>query len=256
MVRRLKKDVLAELPPKRRQVIELPSEGVAKKAASAEMSEWQKHELLLDQLRAAVDSAKEAGNQDEYRRAVADLRGGIGVAFAAMSKVRQATAIAKIPYVIEHVRDAIESGPVVLFAYHHAVIEKLVEEFGDRCVSFTGRHSATERQGAVDAFQRQDGPPLFIGSIAAAGVGITLTRASHVIFAELDWVPGNMSQCEDRCHRIGQADSVIVQHLVLEGSLDSVMAHKLIQKQEVIDLALDESADVCESADVFVKGQL
>ena len=79
-------------------------------------------------------------------------------------------------------------------------------------------------------------PALFL----AAGVGITLTAASHVIFAELDWVPGNMTQAEDRLHRIGQRESVLVQHLVLDGSIDAHLAKTLIAKQEVIDRALDD----------------
>src|SRR5262249_37628078 len=95
------------------------------------------------------------------------------------------------------------------------------------------------RQAAVDAFQTDPNVKLFVGSITAAGVGITLTAASHVVFAELDWVPGNVSQAEDRCHRIGQTDSVLVQHLVLEGSLDATMAQRIVDKQDVIDRALD-----------------
>ena len=55
----------------------------------------------------------------------------------------------------------------------------------------------------------------------------------------LDWVPGNMSQAEDRCHRIGQEDSVLVQHLVVDGSIDARMAEALVGKQKVLDKALD-----------------
>jgi hypothetical protein len=95
------------------------------------------------------------------------------------------------------------------------------------------------RQKAVDNFQNDPACNLFVGNIRAAGVGLTLTASAHVIFAELDWVPGNMMQCEDRCHRIGQHDSVLIQLLALEGSLDAVMANTLIEKQEIIEQALD-----------------
>lgn len=74
----------------------------------------------------------------------------------------------------------------------------------------------------------------------AAGVGITLTASSHVVFAELDWVPGNMSQMEDRAHRIGQTETVLVQHIVLSDSLDARMARILVSKQAVIESALDK----------------
>ena len=80
---------------------------------------------------------------------------------------------------------------------------------------------------------------MFVGGIQAAGVGITLTAASHVVFAELDWVPGNLAQAEDRCHRIGQVDSVLVQHLVLDGSMDARMAQIIVEKMDVIAAAVD-----------------
>jgi hypothetical protein len=59
------------------------------------------------------------------------------------------------------------------------------------------------------------------------------------VFAELDWVPGNVSQAEDRCHRIGQDSSVLVQHLVVDGSIDARLAEVLVSKQKVLDKALD-----------------
>jgi hypothetical protein len=81
---------------------------------------------------------------------------------------------------------------------------------------------------------------VFIGSIQAAGVGLTLTAASTIVFAELDWVPGNVTQAEDRIHRIGQTDSVLVQHVVLDGSLDTRMVQVLLAKQAISDAALDD----------------
>jgi len=80
-----------------------------------------------------------------------------------------------------------------------------------------------------------------VTGIQAMGVGHTMTASSTVVFAELDWVPGNLTQAEDRCHRIGQRDSVLVQHLVLEGSLDAHMAGILVEKQEVLDKGLDRT---------------
>ena len=61
-----------------------------------------------------------------------------------------------------------------------------------------------------------------------------------MVFAELSWVPGDVSQAEDRCHRIGQENSVLIQHLVVDGSLDARMAEVLVQKQKVLDRALDD----------------
>jgi hypothetical protein len=120
------------------------------------------------------------------------------------------------------------------------VIDSLMSGLADyHPVKLTGESSEQERQAAVDAFQNDPAVKVFIGSITAAGVGITLTASSHVIFAELDWVPGNISQMEDRAHRIGQTETVLVQHIVLQDSLDCRMAHLLVEKQAVIDSALD-----------------
>jgi SWI/SNF-related matrix-associated actin-dependent regulator 1 of chromatin subfamily A len=114
-----------------------------------------------------------------------------------------------------------------------------LKESGLRCVSVVGGMTDEAKQSAVDAFQNGQAD-VFVGNIKAAGVGLTLVRSAHVVFAELDWVPANMSQAEDRAHRIGQRNAVLVQHIVLEGSLDQVMATALVTKQDIADRALDD----------------
>lgn len=237
MVRRLKADVLKELPAKRRQIIELPANGAAN-SVKAEQKAFAAKEVWLVDLRAAVELAKASYSPQDYQNAVLRLREGVAVAFAEMARARVDVAVAKIPYVVEHLETALENGPVVCFAHHHVVINALAAHFGDRCLTITGNTPFELRQQAVDKFQAGE-LDLIIGNIQAAGVGITLTRSSHIVFAELDWVPGNLSQAEDRCHRIGQTNSVLVQHIVLEGSLDAVMARTVVAKQEVITASLD-----------------
>jgi len=243
MVRRLKKDVLTELPAKRRQIIELPANG-AEGAVEAEARAWASRLSRLEELQQAAEFAKASDSEQEYRAAVHALQDGMQVAFSEMSRLRHDTAMAKVPYVVEHLVEAVEaSGKVVLFGHHHDVIHTIrdgLKAAGIGYAVLTGEvHDMALRQAAVDRFQADPDTKVFLGSIGAAGVGITLTASSHVIFAELDWVPGNMSQAEDRCHRIGQSESVLVQHLVLEGSLDADMARRLVEKQEVIEQALD-----------------
>src|SRR5439155_1581888 len=113
-------------------------------------------------------------------------------------------------FVIEHLRDLLEEkGKVIVFAHHHEVVDALMEEFGNEAVKVDGRVTKPEtRQAAVDRFQTDPTCKVFVGSIMAAGVAITLTAADTVVFAELDWVPGNVSQAEDRAHRIGQLSTV------------------------------------------------
>ena len=103
-----------------------------------------------------------------------------------------------------------------------------------------GGMTSGERQNSIDSFHRDPVCRVFIGQIQTAGLGITLALASsHCIFAELSWVPSDLTQAEDRLHRIGTLDNVLVQHLVLAGSLDAVMARTLIAKQAVVSQVLE-----------------
>ncbi len=249
MVRRLKKDVLTELPSKRRQVIELPANG-ATGAVAEERRVYDGHKAYIAEIEERLAEIEQMGEVelDDLRHTygedyVGELRRGLAAskktAFTEMSLARHAVALAKVPKVIEHLETALEGGPVVCFGHHRDVIALIADHFGDQAVTLTGASSMEDRQAAVDTFQAGKAK-LFIGNIQAAGVGITLTASSHVVFAELDWVPGNLSQAEDRCHRIGQHDSVLVQHLVLENSVDAEMVETLIHKQEVIDAAMND----------------
>jgi SWI/SNF-related matrix-associated actin-dependent regulator 1 of chromatin subfamily A len=212
MVRRLKQDVLKELPAKRRQIVVIPPTGSALKAVQAEKDAFDKLNV-------------------PYEEAAEELTSRT-VAFEFISKVRHATAVAKIPYVISFLEDAMEDNDnkIVLMIHHHDVAHKVAEAFPGSAI-VTGETNINKRDAEVVRFQNDPKCRLFIGSIQAAGVGITLTASSHVVFGELDWVPGNVSQAEDRCHRIGQTDSVLVQHLVFDDSIDARMAEIIVQKQ-------------------------
>lgn len=255
MVRRLKKDVLKELPPKRRQVIMLPADGAAK-AVAAEAKAWKMHEERLETLRGEADFAHAAGDKAAYKAAVEALKAAARIGFEEIAKERRNVAIAKLPKVIEHIENAFEQGidKIVVFGHHHDVCNGIADHFGVAAVKLTGEVTSNkDRQEAVDRFQNDPTVKVFVGSIGAAGVGHTLTAAATVIFAELDWVPANVSQAEDRCHRIGQHDQVLVQHLVLNGSLDARMATILVEKQEIADKALDKDTEIDVPAPVAAR---
>jgi len=242
MVRRRKIDVLTELPPKRRQIIELdPAKYAEVLAKEADVIHRTKHDLAA--MKARLDNIDRDTNEAEYKAAARSLREGYTVAFTELSRVRHETALAKVQDVTAFAEDALESDDKILvFGHHHDVIESLatlLAKYG--VVTLTGQHTQDERNHAIDAFQTDPDIRVFIGSTLAAGMGITLTAASTVVFAELDWVPAYLSQAEDRTHRIGQANSVSVYHLVVDGSLDARMATILVEKQAVIDAALDDS---------------
>ncbi len=242
MCRRLKSQVLTELPRKIRQIIEVEATGAAGKAVKAEQAFEEKSEERLANLRAAVELSK-ADGEEAYRQAVARLKEASELEFTELAKLRHDTAMLKVPAVIEHIRAILEDDDqqkVFVACHHHDVVDALGNGLLDFYpVSLTGETKERDRQAAVDRFQTDETCRVFIGSIQAAGVGITLTRANIAIFAELDWVPGNITQAEDRLHRIGQTETVLVQHLVLADSLDARMARILVAKQNIIDKALD-----------------
>jgi len=241
MVRRLKADVLTELPAKRRQIVPLSAKAYSA-VLKAEAKAQSRIDADIEALELARDLAEAVDDKVAYDEAVRNLSARNTIAFTEMSMVRHESALAKAPAVADHVEVLLESvDKLIVMAHHHDVVDLLVERLADYgVVSLTGRDNQASRQDAVDRFQSDPETRVFVGSIQAAGVGLTLTSASLVVFAELDWVPGNMSQAEDRVHRIGQTDSVLIQHVVIDGSIDATMAHTLVSKQAVIDGALDD----------------
>src|SRR5271157_877589 len=229
MIRRLKADVLKELPPKRRQIIMVPSNG-----ATATV---ERERTMFQRAEDAARKAREHG-EDEYAAAMRML-GGRSTSFEEMSELRHATAVAKIPHIIEHVKDCLDNtDKLVVFVHHHDVAHALKDAFPDAAM-VTGEVAPDVRTAQVDRFQHDPNCRVFIGSIMAAGVGLTLTAAQLAVFAELDWAPGNISEAEDRLHRIGQIGSVLIQHLVFVDSVDSYMANLVVAKQETITAGLD-----------------
>jgi SWI/SNF-related matrix-associated actin-dependent regulator 1 of chromatin subfamily A len=240
MIRRRKTDVLKDLPPKRRQVIMLPAETLATKHALKVEKELADTESKIFAARAEVEALSIDQADIAYKKAVQKLASIEGIAFEASAKIRHQTALAKLPAAMDFLINVLESEQkIVVFAYHHDVIDGLAEglaEYG--AVKIDGRDAADARQKAKDVFQASPGTRVIIGSIGAMGVGWTLTAASYCAFVELDWVPGNMMQAEDRLHRITQAEPVLIQHLMLEGSFDGRMAKSVIHKMGVIERAV------------------
>lgn len=246
MVRRLKKDVLTELPPKQRQMIVIPRTKL-EKLITAEREAYEKNREALESLRIEVELAKASDDPEVYKNAVKKMKTGYGVSFSEMSEVRHRIALAKVPFIIDHITEILNNEEkIVVMAHHTDVIRALIDGIGPEiCVHLVGDDSQSQRQDAIDGFQGNPAVKVFVGSIRAAGVGITLTAASTMVFAELDWTPGVVTQAEDRIHRIGQdADTVLIQHLVVDQSLEADMAAMIVRKQDIIDRALDESQEV------------
>lgn len=226
MVRRKKAEVLKDLPDKIRVRVTLPCDAKLRATVDAELACYQRE-------RATVDSLKAQGASPE------DVAKAKNAANAKMAELRKATSAGKMPMALEFIKNAADQEKVVVFAKHHAVLDVLVKEFGDKAVVITGKTPSHLRQHLVDKFQSDDSVTVFIGQIDAAGVGLTLTASSHVIFVEYDWRPGILQQAEDRCHRIGQKDSVTCSYLVIEKSLDDVMLSSINRKKDTLHETLD-----------------
>jgi SWI/SNF-related matrix-associated actin-dependent regulator 1 of chromatin subfamily A len=221
MIRRLKSEVLKDLPPKRRQIYVIPQEDQnAIKALETE------HEAFV-------------ATGYDYECDIEVLQKA-SLDFAELAKARKDVGIRKIPYVCELISNTFEGGEeaLVVLTHHKEVAWKIADEFRhlDPAV-LTGDDSEVIRDKAVQRFQGGE-TPLFIGTIGAAGVGLTLTRASTGIMAELIWK--DLSQAEDRLHRIGQTHPVLWIYPVFDWSVDANMIKLILKKMKIVRRALDQ----------------
>ena len=254
MIRRLKKDVLKELPPKRRQVIELAIDGAGRLLAD-ETRRFEANREKMDRLRAAIELAKANEDLLSYKSAVDEINSEIQVDFDSMAELRKEMGLLKVAPAIDFISDAVENGKVIVFGHHLDVINQIAAKFPNHA-KITGETPADKRQAMVEKFQNDPNCRVFFGNTAAAE-GITLTAADHVIFVEGQWTPGKLAQMEDRAHRIGQTKCVLCSYLVIEDSVDSVMLRSCVDKLDVIDKTLDrDNPVVFAEPPVFVpKGQ-
>jgi SWI/SNF-related matrix-associated actin-dependent regulator 1 of chromatin subfamily A len=162
-----------------------------------------------------------------------------------LNALRKLLGVAKVSYVVEHVEELVAQGEkVIVFAHHKDVIAKLTSAFSKHgVVKVAGGMTDDEKQVAVDAFQNGDAK-VFVGQFTSAGVGITLTASSHVVFAEVPWTPAEAVQAEDRAHRIGQTNSVVawwmlaVDNNIAQPTVDDRMWALLNAKHEVVSAVL------------------
>jgi SNF2 family DNA or RNA helicase len=164
----------------------------------------------------------------------------LGVAFEEMSEFRHETALAKLPLGLKYLDDLRSSGlsSAVIFAHHTDVVKAIKEHLGDDAYAIHGGTSDKAREEAVKGFQAGQ-RWAFVAQMRVGGVGLNLTRASTALFFEIDWNPAILIQCEDRLCRIGQTEMVHIIHLILAGTLDANMVKKVVEKQAVIERALD-----------------
>ena len=218
MLRRKKEDVL-DLPPKIRSWVPVQLEGVAAQKASVDFADWF-----------SVSDASRP-NDTEF--------------LARLTKLRVALHKAKHAACAERIRDVLATGQkVVVFTTYSEGIGRHRKALGEKAVTITGADTLKARQAAVDAFQTDPGVQVALCNLIAGGVGLNLTAGTHVIFQDLDWVPANHLQAEDRCYRMGQRNQVTVEYLMADGTLDGYIATLLEAKLKLVQtVEADELPD-------------
>lgn len=219
MIRRLKKDVLKDLPPKVRSVVPMKIKSSDRK--------------IYDQ----CDQELEKSIINKEKNALSKLEA-----------LKQASFKAKLNSMIQWIKDYLEvNEKLVVFIWHQEACEILEKEFADISVSITGKTPSKQRDAIKEKFQNDPKVRLFIGQIKSAGVGLTLTKSRAVAFLEFGNTAPGMEQAEDRVHRIGQkADSVLAYYLVMENSVDESIMEVLNRRNKDLKMVLNN-----EDEDLF-----
>jgi len=213
-LRRLKSDVLSFLPPK--TFTHLPIELTAE-----EYREYSQIEKKV-----VDESDEESPDADHLSR---------------IQRLKMFTSHIKASRGIELVQDIIDGDEkVVVFTEYLSTADKIKNHFGDKAVLFTGKKTASEKQEAVDKFMNDDSVKIFVGTIGAAGVGITLTIASTAVFIDQPWTPSDREQAEDRIHRASTtSDKVQIIRLICQDTIDEKIISLLRDKEKVTSRVLD-----------------
>jgi SWI/SNF-related matrix-associated actin-dependent regulator of chromatin subfamily A-like protein 1 len=228
MYRKLKKDVLVDLPAKQVQLVDVDTDARTRKLADRI---WSKLEAAGIDLEKATDLAA------AFRDAGVDL--------ASCSIVREALAVAKIPALlalVEEYEDANE--PLVVMSAHMAPVRACAAREG--WAKITGEESAEDKSRIVERFQRGELRGVAC-TIRSAGVGVTLTRASNMVFVDQDWAPGWNEQAQDRINRIGQTRPCLYRVLVADHAMDRHVARLNTRKVRLVASTVDEVAKEPES---------
>ncbi|NXF01596.1 ZRAB3 endonuclease, partial [Smithornis capensis] len=223
MIRRLKTDVLTQLPPKVRQRIPFDLPQAAAKNLNATFAEWEK---LMRNL--SSDATESHFSQ----------------VMSLITRMYKETAIAKAGAVKDYIKMMLENDQLkfLVFAHHLSMLQACTEaviENKVRYIRIDGSVPSAERIHLVNQFQKDPETRVAILSIQAAGQGLTFTAATHVVFAELYWDPGHIKQAEDRAHRIGQCSSVNIHFLIAKGTMDTLMWAMLNRKAKVTGSTLN-----------------
>jgi SNF2 family DNA or RNA helicase len=235
-VRRRKIDVLTELPPKRwSDVVVEPSFDHMKKYREAESD-------LISYLAGQAKKSAEAqgATTHEAREAalVATMKAQAAEQLVAVNTLKRLASEAKYSLAVEWIDNFLTSdSKLIVFTWHKDLANRIAQHYG--AVKLTGDSTMEERTKAVDSFQNEPEVKVFVSTLKAGGVGITLTASSDVLFLEQGWTPADMDQAADRAHRIGQQDSVTAWTLIAQDTIDEDIKELIAYKRELVDASTD-----------------
>lgn len=239
MIRRLKSEVLHDLPSKQRAIVPVT---IVDKDKDRECRDLV---AQMKSARQAVSEIMDGVSDDMTNSAHFEARRLLNQAY-------QASGIAKAPASTEYIVDWLDgsdsSQKLLVFAHHKEVLDYIETTISAKykgrmgMIRIDGSVPPADRALRVRKFQTNDSIRLAILSMTAAGVGLTLTAASSIIFTELHWVPGVLAQAEDRCHRIGQVNAVNIMYAIckdedvsVDRSLWAMLGRKVGNLGRVVD---------------------
>lgn len=234
MVRRLKADVLDQLPAKVRHVVPM------------ELTDRAEYDEARDDFMGWLRKNHYGNKATRAARAAAVTR--IGYLLRLSAKLKSKAVVQWAQRWLAEYPDQ----KLVLFAIHQKMIEVLERRLGVPTVKVDGSVTGRRRKLAVDKFKRDKNCRVFIGNIKAAGTGVDGLQevADTLAFAELWWRPGDHIQAEDRIHRIGQNKVAWINYLVAGGTIETDLCKIIQTKQETIRATLD-GGPLAEDLDVF-----
>ncbi len=230
-VRRLKADVLPQLPAKEHVVVPVALENEREyRQAEKDVVAWLREQPLdLGELEARVAAALRAER------------------LAQLNVLKRLAARGKAGAALAWIDDFLASDePLVVFCGSREVQELALQRFPE-ALHLVGSDTVEQREAAVLAFQEPNGSQLMIASTRIGGQGITLTRASNVAFLDLEWTPAMHDQAEDRCHRIGQHDAVTAWYLLAAETIDETMIELIERKRGIVGAVTDGRRDESEA---------
>jgi len=224
MIRRKKKDVL-----------DLPEKIVSVRECELDKEWKKKYENAWDDYMAF----RELNPIEEWNRDNALMARHL----TEIGKTKQVCSLFKVKIISEDIKSAIEQEEkVIVFSQYTETIMQIKKEMDEAeigCFTYTGSDKMDARQKAIDSFENDEKTKVLVLNIDAGGVGINLTKASIVIFADMDWFPGIHEQAEDRAHRIGQKGTVNVYYYVCPKTIEEDIVRLLNSKKGVVDQILE-----------------